>query len=253
MELEGRTALVTGASGGLGPAMAAVLAREGAAVGLHYRTNKEAIEKVAAQLEEYRTFIVQGNLATHSGPPAICKEVEKTLGPIDILVNNGGGWVEKTLLETTDQEWDELLQADLRGSFLTTRHTAPGMKERGWGRIVNISTVAALNVVPREGAYGVAKAGVNMLTKTFAVELGGFGITVNSIAPAWTLSHDQPYPPRSEDYPQCTNIPDQRPGHAREIAALIRFLVSQEAAHINGQIIGVDGGLSAVLPASRGS
>ena len=251
MELEGRTALVTGASGGLGPAMAAVLAREGAAVGLHYRTNEEAIEKVAEQLGEYPTFVVRGDLATHDGPPALCREVEKNLGPIDILVNNGGGWVEKTLLETSDQEWDELIQADLRGSFLATRHAAPGMKERGWGRIVNISTVAALNVGPREGAYGVAKAGVNMLTKTFAVELGGFGITVNAIAPAWTLPHDQPYPPRPEDYPQCANIPDQRPGHAREVAALIRFLASREAAHINGQIIGVDGGLAAVLAASR--
>ena len=251
MELEGRVALVTGASGGLGPALAEALARDGAAVALHYRNNREAVEKVAESLAKHRTHIVQGDLATCEGPPAICRAVEDGLGPMDILVNNGGGWVEKTLMETTDEEWDELMQADLRGTFLTIRSAAPGMKERGWGRIVNLSTVAALNVGPREGAYGVAKAGVNMVTKTFAVELGEFGITVNSIAPAWTLGHDQPYPPRPEDYPQCANIPDRRPGHAREIAALIRFLVSAEAGHINGQIIGVDGGLSAMLSSSR--
>ncbi len=251
MDLTGRVALVTGASGGLGPAVAEVLARDGAAVALHYRSNKAAAEAVAERLAPQRTCVVQGELATREGPPAICRRVEAELGPIDILVNNGGGWVEKTLMDTEVEEWDELMQADMRGTFLTIRHAAAGMQERGWGRIVNFSTVASLNVGPMEGAYGVAKARVNMITKTFAVELASCGITVNAVAPAWTLPHDQPYPPKPEDYPQCANIPDRRPGHALEVAALIRFLVTPEAAHINGQIIGVDGGLAAVMASSR--
>jgi len=250
--LVGRTALVTGASGGLGAAFADMLVSAGAAVALHYHNNEQ---KAIALAERFggvgkRLCTVQGDLRTTDGPAAVCQHVEEGLGPIDILINNAGGWVGKPLLDTSVGEWDELMEADVRGSFLTIIGCAAGMKSRGWGRIVNLSTVAALSVATNEGAYGVAKAAVVMLTKTAAVELAEFGVTVNAIAPGWTLPYDSPHPPQPKDYPQSARVPDHRPGHATEVAAIARFLVSEEAGHITGQTIAVDGGLSAVLASS---
>ena len=100
------------------------------------------------------------------------------------------------MLETTDEEWDRLLHTDLRAAYLMSRELAPGMAERGWGRIINVSSVASLNYVPGEGLYGIAKAGVNMLTKAFGVELARTGVTVNAVAPAWTVPHDAAFPRR---------------------------------------------------------
>ena len=194
MSLEGRTALVTGASGGLGAAFAETLVAAGAAVGLHYRSNEASVRALAERLGGQHVCTVQGELHTACGPAAICRQVEEALGPIDILINNGGGWVEKPLLDTSLDEWDELMQADVRGSFLTIQRCAEGMKTRGWGRIVNLSTVAALNVAADEGAYGVAKAAVIMLTKTAAVELAEFGVTVKRHRAGVDAAPRQPLP-----------------------------------------------------------
>lgn len=130
------------------------------------------------------------------------------------------------------------------------RTLAPTMVKHGWGRIINISSIASLGYVPGEGLYGIAKAGINMLTKAFAVELAPHGVTVNAVAPGWTLPADRPFP-QPADYPQCHEVPNLRPGHAREVAAFVRFLVSEDAAHITGQVLPIDGGLSATLPKGR--
>ncbi|GIV79622.1 SDR family oxidoreductase [Litorilinea aerophila] len=253
MTLTGRVALITGGAGGLGTAMAWAIAQEGAAVAVTYHHNRTRAETLVSAMRAagHRATAVQGDLSTHQGPAALCAAVEEALGPIDILVNNAGDWVDKPLLELQDDEWDRLIHTDLRGTFLTIRAVAPGMVERGWGRIVNVSSVASLNYVPGEGVYGVAKAGINHLTKSFAVELARHGVTVNAVAPGWTLPADAPYPPDPADFPQCADVPNGRPGHAREVAALVCFLLGDHAAHITGQVLPVDGGLSAFMPKGR--
>lgn len=245
MTISGRNALITGGAGGLGTAMSRALAAAGVNVVLHYRADRARAEALAAELtgQGVAAVAVQGDLATHEGPRTLARAAEASLGPIDILVNNAGGWVEKPVLATTDDEWDHLMELDLRGPYLLIRAVAPGMLDRGWGRIVNISSVASLDYVPGEGLYGIAKAGINMLTKSLGVELGGRGVTVNAIAPAWTIPHDQPFPVPA-DYPQCHDVPNGRPGHATEVGALLAFLVSEPATHINAQVLPIDGGLS---------
>jgi 3-oxoacyl-[acyl-carrier protein] reductase len=247
-----RTALVTGASSGLGRAIATTLAADGVVVALHYRRNQKAVDDLAETLTTlgHQVYPVQGDLSTTTGVRQVAEAALGSLGHVDILVNNAGDWVDKPLLETTDEEWEQLITVDLRAPYLLTRTLAPPMIERGWGRIINISSIASLGYVPGEGLYGISKAGINMLTKAFGVELAPHGVTVNAVAPGWTLPADQPFP-RPADYPQCHEVPNLRPGHAREVAAFVRFLASDDAAHITGQVLPIDGGISATLPKGR--
>ncbi len=248
-----RKALVTGAGSGIGATIVWALAETGSPIALHYHHNRDAVETLADQLQRagHQAYIVQGDLSTHDGPVAVGNAAQAALGSIDILVNCAGDWVDKPLLKTVDAEWDRLLTTDLRGTYLLIRTVAPQMVARHWGRIVNLSSIASLNYVPGEGIYGIAKAGINMLTKAFGAELAGQGVTVNAVAPGWTLPADQPYPPQACDYPQCRDVPDGRPGHAREVAAMVSFLVSDLAAHLTGQVLPIDGGLSVTMAKGR--
>lgn len=252
MELTGRQALVTGANSGLGQAMATALAEAGATVALHYRNRRAPVDTLAASLRAggHTVHIIQGDLSTLEGTRQVVADSLSALGQVDILINNAGDWVDKPLLETSDAEWDRLIDVDLRAPYLLTRLLAPGMVERRWGRIVNISSIASLGYVPGEGLYGIAKAGINALTHAFGVELAAHGVTVNAVAPGWTLPLAQPFPVPA-DYPQCHDVPNLRPGHAREVAAFVRFLVSEAAAHITGQVLPIDGGLSVTIPKGR--
>jgi 3-oxoacyl-[acyl-carrier protein] reductase len=247
-----RTALITGAASGLGQAMSQALAESGVTVALHYRHNRQTVETLADALTDagQRAYPLQGDLSTPAGVSAVAREATALLGRVDVLINNAGDWVDKPLLQTSDEEWSRLIDVDLRAPYLLMRTLAPAMVEHGWGRIINISSIASLGYVPGEGLYGIAKAGINMLTKAFAVELAPHGVTVNAVAPGWTLPADQPFP-QPADYPQCHEVPNLRPGHAREVAAFVRFLVSDDAAHITGQVLPIDGGLSATLPKGR--
>ncbi|NIM94092.1 MAG: SDR family oxidoreductase [Anaerolineales bacterium] len=254
MALVDRTALVTGASGqGIGRAVAWKLGEMGAVVGLNYKSDQTGAVSLAEEMQEkgLQSKIVYGDVSTRQGAIRLCHKAENILGPIDILVNNAGYWVEKPLLDTTDDEWDRMINTDLRGAFLTIRTLAPSMIKRRWGRIINISSISGLNSIEGEGVYGVAKAGLNMLTKSFGVDLGKYGITVNAIAPGWTLPLGESYPPEPEDYAQCAAVPNQRPGHAKEVGELAGFLVSEDASHINAQVLCIDGGHSSILLKGR--
>ncbi|MCB0113202.1 MAG: SDR family NAD(P)-dependent oxidoreductase, partial [Caldilineaceae bacterium] len=181
MELADRRALVTGANSGLGQAMATMLAEAGAAVALHYRSNQQAVDALAASLRGagHTVHVIQGDLSTAAATRQVADAALAQLGQVDILINNAGDWVDKPLLQTSDAEWDRLIDVDLRAPYLLTRLLAPGMVTRGWGRIVNISSVASLGYVPGEGLYGIAKAGINALTHAAGVELAPHGVTVN--------------------------------------------------------------------------
>lgn len=247
-----RRVLVTGAGGGLGQAICRALAAPNTLMALQYRQNRAAVESVAAELQRTgaETTILQAELSTVDGVLSLCQAVEEEMGGVDILVNNAGDWVEKPLLETTDEEWDRLIDTDLRAAYLTIRGLARGMVARGWGRVINMSSVASLGYVSNEGLYGVAKAGINALTKAYGVELAAHGVTVNAIAPAWTLPHDAEMP-TSAAHPESAQVPNGRPGHATEVAALVQFLASDAAAHITAQIIPIDGGISSLLIKGR--
>jgi NAD(P)-dependent dehydrogenase (short-subunit alcohol dehydrogenase family) len=247
-----KNVLVTGASGGIGSAIALALAEPGWTLALHYRSDLSAVSRLAEAVNGAgaRAYIVQADLATPGGASSLGAAVRTDVGPVDILVNNAGDWVEKPLLETNDQEWDRMINTDLRSTYELTRSLAPSMVERNWGRIVNISSIASLNYVPGEGLYGIAKAGINMLTKTLGVELARSGVTANAVAPGWTLPAFEDFP-LAADYPQCQDAPDGRPGHAREVASLVRYLVSEDAGHITGQIFPIDGGLSVTMAKGR--
>ena len=247
MDLKGPTAVCPAAGGGgMGGATARALARAGAAVALHYRQSAERAEQLADELAQHgaRACTVQGDLATRDGPAAVCREAGERLGPIDILINAAGGWVQKPLLEVSVEEFDSLMHSDVRATLLTTQAVAPGMIDRGWGRVVNFSSIASMRYLAGEGAYGTAKAAINLLTKAWAVELAPHGITVNAVAPALTEAADKPLP-RPEDHPETGDIPNGRPGHSNEVAALVAYLCADIAAHITGQIIPIDGGWSA--------
>ena len=247
-----KTVLVTGASGAIGSAIALALAEPDWTLALQYRSDLAAVNRLAEAVADAgaRAYIVQADLSTRGGASGLGEVVRSDVGPVDILVNNAGDWVEKPLLETTDQEWDRMINTDLRATYELTRCLAPYMVERSWGRIVNISSIASLNYVPGEGLYGIAKAGINMLTKTLGVELARKCVTVNAVAPGWTLPPSEEFP-LPANYPQCEDAPDGRPGHAGEVASLVRYLVSEDAGHITGQIFAIDGGLSVMMVKGR--
>lgn len=244
-----RKALVTGATGWIGPGIVMELAQAGIDVVLHYRSNPDIAEKLARDVGKIgrQAFCVQGDLTLEQDRKGIVKRVSDEFGGVDILVNNAGYYVKESLMQITDQQWNRQIETDLFGSFNLIRALAGNMIEGKWGRIINMSSISGFNYIRGEGAYGVAKAAVNMLTRAFGAELAPYGVTVNAVAPGPTEKYDTPYPPDPRHHPESVLIPDRRPGHAREVAALIRFLVSDEAAHINGQILPIDGGLSSVL------
>ena len=244
-----RKALVTGATGSIGPAIVMELAKAGVDVVLHFRSNPAIADQLAQEVRKLgqKAFLVQGDLTLTQDCKSFVQRVSDELGGVDILVNNAGYYIKQPLMQITDEQWDKQIRTDLYGSFRLICDLADNMIQRKWGRVINISSISSLNYIFHEGAYCVSKAGINMLTKSFAAELGCYGITVNAVAPGPTLKHDEEYPPKPQDYPEHALIPDRRPGHAIEVASLVKFLVSDEAAHINGQVIAIDGGISSVL------
>jgi 3-oxoacyl-[acyl-carrier protein] reductase len=237
MSLAGRTAVVTGAAHGIGAAIADALAADGAKV---HRVDKEPTA-------------LDGSAVTAADltDPAAVDGLFAAVGPVDILVNTAGGVVGQTgrpLEEVTPEAWRSVVDANLTTAFLCTRAAAPGMKERGWGRIVNISSGAGLTV-SKTGiqAYATAKAGQLGFTRQMAHELGPFGITVNCIAPGFILSNpttqaqwDSYGPDGQRDL--VSGIATGRLGQPADIANGVQFFASERSGWITGQVIAIDGG-----------
>ena len=241
-DLSGRTALVTGSSRGLGLALARSLATAGARVAINGRT-AEAVEAVVAGIE--------GSVAAPfdvTDEAAVVRAVG-ALGQVDVLVNNTGMTIRRTLVDLEPEEWRHMLDVNLTSAFLVSRSVAPGMIERGHGKIVNVCSVMSELARPTTGAYAATKGALKMLTRSMCAEWARHGIQANGIAPGYfrtdlneTLQADAEF-----DAWLQARVPAGRWGEPDELGGAVVFLASPASDFVNGHIIVVDGGLSAVV------
>jgi len=232
--LAGRIAIVTGAAQGIGEGIVSMLLGEGAAV-LAFDSDEALLIEAAASWDgRVETFV--GSVTDQPAVDAAVAAAEERLGPVDILVNNAGIWIIKPLLEQTNEDFDRVVAANLRGTWQFLRAVAPGMVARRRGAIVNLASIAAFTYTVATGAYGASKAGVVALTRDAAFELAPFGVRVNAVAPGNIAN-----PRRSNRWPPSPGIP-LGSGGPEDIAGAVRYLVSDEARFVVGQTIVVAGG-----------
>jgi len=244
-DLSGKTALVTGASGGIGGAIAKALHAQGAKVVLS-GTRVEALEAVKAELGG-NAFIVQANLSDPASVEALPKAAEEAAGSaIDILVNNAGITKDNLFMRMKDEEWDQVIAVNLTAAFRLSRGVLRAMMKKRWGRIIQISSVVAATGNPGQGNYAAAKAGLVGMSKSLAAEVASRNITVNAVAPGFiqTAMTDVLTDQQKEMISQ--RIPAGRMGLPGEIAAAVTYLASEEAAYVTGETIHINGGMAMI-------
>jgi 3-oxoacyl-[acyl-carrier protein] reductase len=237
-------ALVTGASRGIGAAIARALARDGWPVGVNYRADRDGADAVVAQIERGggRAVSVAADVVDRAAPDELFDALESRFErPVLVLVNNAGISRDDLTPSLGDEDWDAVLDTDLSAAFRLTRRALKPMLRARSGRIVNISSVVGLRANPGQANYAAAKAGLIALTKTAAVEVARRGVTVNAVAPGWI--NTEMTAGVSEDL--LAAVPARRAGTAEEVAACVRFLTSDEASYVTGAVLTVDGGLAA--------
>ena len=244
MLLEGKTAIVTGASGGIGKAIAIALAKEGASVAVHFHGNEEKALLVKKEIEEAggKAEVFRANVADFEECNALVKAAAKTFGSIDILVNNAGITRDKLMLSMKEADFDDVIDVNLKGVFNMMRHVYPIFAKQKSGKIVNISSVAGLMGNPGQTNYSAAKAGIIGMTKSAARELAGRGICCNAVAPGF-IETDMTAK-FVEDKSALDKIPLKRMGKAEEVANLVFFLASPMSDYITGEVIRCDGGMA---------
>lgn len=243
-DLTGKCALVTGASGGIGSAIASALHGAGATVTLS-GTRKEKLEEVASAMGE-RTHILPCNLSDNTAVAALPKEAEAAMGSLDILINNAGITKDNLFMRMKDEEWDEVIQVNLSASFRLARASLRGMMKRRWGRIISITSVVGTMGNPGQGNYAATKAGLVGMSKSLAQEVASRNITVNCIAPGFIDTAMTEDLPEAQKELLLANIPAGRLGSGADIAAGVVYLASDEAAYITGQTLHINGGMAMV-------
>jgi 3-oxoacyl-[acyl-carrier protein] reductase len=242
-DLTGKTALVTGASGGIGGAIAKALHAQGATVVLS-GTRAEALEAVKAELGS-RAFIAPANLSDIASVEALPKAAEAVAGGgIDILVNNAGITRDNLFMRMKDDEWDQVIAVNLTAAFRLSRAVLRGMMKKRWGRIIQITSVVGATGNPGQGNYAAAKAGLVGMTKSLAAEVASRNITVNAVAPGFIQTAMTDVLTDQQKETIATRIPAGRMGLPEEIAAAVVYLASPEAAYVTGETIQINGGMA---------
>ena len=243
--LDGRVALVTGGSRGIGRALALALARHGADVAITYVSQVKGAEETAAGVRAAgrHCHVAACDVADGAAVVAMVQAVAEALGPPDILVNNAGITRDTLLMRMKDEDWDTVVATDLRGAFVTTRACLRGMMKNRWGRIINIGSVVAAMGNPGQANYAAAKAGLGGFTRSIAREVGSRNITANLIAPGFIETDITADLPDDLVARVRAQIPLQRLGTPEDVAPLVVFLASESGRYITGQTINVDGGL----------
>ena len=245
MMLENKVALVTGASRGIGRAVAKELADKGAFVIVNYNGSKEAAEKVAGEIRESGGSAVtfQCDVAEYAACRQMIETVLETYGRIDILVNNAGITRDNLLMKMSEEEFDAVLDTNLKGTFHTMRLVSRAMLKQRGGRIINMTSVVGVAGNAGQANYAASKAGVIGMTKTAAKELAARGVTVNAVAPGFIETDMTEALKDSVREQAVSKIPAGKMGKPEDVAKLTGFLSSDEAGYITGQVIHVDGGM----------
>lgn len=245
MRLEGKKALVTGASRGIGRAIALALAAEGADVAVNYAGSEAAAREVAAEIEAMgrKAVVIQADISSHEASIAMIDEVVKEFGRIDILVNNAGITRDGLLMRMKEADWDAVLTTNLKGVFNCTKAAVKYMMKQKSGRIVSISSVVGLMGNAGQANYAAAKAGVIGFTKAVAKEVAARGINVNAVAPGFIKTDMTSVLSEKVVENLVAGIPLNRLGETEDIARAVLFLVSDDANYITGQTLHVDGGM----------
>jgi gluconate 5-dehydrogenase len=246
-DLSGKVALVTGTSRGLGQYFARALARAGADLAITSR-DKNTLSAFASEIQSLgrRTFSAELDVRDHASIERAIQAVEAHFGKIDILVNNAGCNVRKPALEVTWDDWNTVLDTNLRGSFFVAQAVARGMIQRGYGRIINIGSVTSVSGFAGLAPYGASRGGILQLTMSLADDWGSQGVTVNCLAPGWfkTKQNQVLYENAAWVEYICDRIPVKRPGQPDDLDGAIVFLASESSRYVTGQILLVDGGVS---------
>jgi 3-oxoacyl-[acyl-carrier protein] reductase len=245
VNLEGKVALVTGGSRGIGRAIALELAERGADVGINYAGNEAAAAQVVKEVENMgrKALAIQADVSNPSAVDEMFKKVLDVFGRIDILVNNAGITRDNLLMRMKEEDWDQVIDINLKGAFLCTKAVLRQMMRQKAGRIINITSISSVAGTAGQANYASSKAGLIALTKTTAREVASRGITVNAVAPGFIQTEMTDV--LGEEYKQqlLEQIPLGRIGDPKDVARLVGFLASDDAAYITGQTIHVNGGM----------
>ena len=244
--LDGKVALVTGSSRGIGLAIAKRLGKDGAKIIINDMVFREGTESIIQTLKDVgataKTY--EANVTDKNQVEALFKAIEEEWGGVDILINNAGITRDGLIMRMTEEQWDAVIDVNLKGTFLCTHAAVRSMMRKRWGRIVNLSSVVALGGNPGQANYAASKAGIIGFTRTLSKELASRNITVNAVAPGFigtdmvdTLSDDM-------KKAVMARIPMGRFGNAEDVAGVVAFLSSEDASYVTGQVVGIDGGLS---------
>ncbi len=242
--LQGKTALVTGATGGIGGAIAKALHAQGATVGISGR-NEGKLNELAAELKD-RVFIFAADLSSSEAVDALVKNAEEKMEKIDILVNNAGLTKDGLSMRMKDEDWQQVIDVNLSATFKLARSVQRGMMKRRWGRIINIASVVGVTGNPGQANYVASKAGMIGWSKAMAAEIASRNITVNCVAPGFIATAMTEVLTDDQKAKINSTIPAGKMGSSEDIAAAVAYLASEEAGYVTGSTIHVNGGMAMI-------